>query len=228
MLELLDGGVGWEESVPQEEDKVHEGPELDCSLVAGALGVFTQSEAEVEAQGDQVGDLPSFGIGGEGCCGDDGVDDAEWDGLFSFDRRVLQAVVFEPPVETSIQSSVGLGVERLSWVGETIQEVGCHNWPLCLRNLLFPKSVHSALGVLGMSEPVSIYLQDFNSREGQILESRADQQGGAEIVPLPVESLLARILCSSCSHGFLHSVEITHEISCGGRGQSCHEMLGSR
>ena len=47
MLEVLDGGVGWEESiVPHEEDEVHEGPKLDCSAVAGALGVFTQSEAE--------------------------------------------------------------------------------------------------------------------------------------------------------------------------------------
>ena len=66
MLELFDCGVGWEESVPHEEDKVHEGPELDCSAVASTLGVFTKSEAEVEAQGDQVGDLAGLGIGGEG------------------------------------------------------------------------------------------------------------------------------------------------------------------
>ena len=64
VLELPDGGVGWEELVPHEEDKAHEGPELDCSPVAGALGVFVRSEAEVEAQGDQVGYLTGFGIGG--------------------------------------------------------------------------------------------------------------------------------------------------------------------
>ena len=110
MLELLDGGVGWEESVPHKEDKVHEGPELNCSLVAGALDVFTRSEAEVEAAGDQVGDLTGFGIGGEGCCDDDGVNDTEWGGLFSFDWRVLQAVGFELTGETYVQSDVGLGV----------------------------------------------------------------------------------------------------------------------
>ena len=63
VLELLDGGIGWEESVPNEEDGVHEGPELNCSPVAGALGVFTRSEAEVEALGDQVDNLMGFGIG---------------------------------------------------------------------------------------------------------------------------------------------------------------------
>ena len=63
---MLDGGVGWEESAPHEEYKVHEGPELECSPGAGALGVFTRLEAEVEAQGDQVGDLTGFGILGEG------------------------------------------------------------------------------------------------------------------------------------------------------------------
>ena len=157
MLEVLDGGVGWEESiVPHEEDEVHEGPKLDCSLVAGALGVFTRSEAEVEAQGDQVGNLTGFGIGGEGCCGDDGLGDAEWDGLFSFYRRVLQAVGFELPGETSVQSGVGLGVKKLSWVREAIQEVGRRNCPPCLRKRIFPKLVHSVLGVLGMSNPVSI------------------------------------------------------------------------
>ena len=39
--------VGWEESISNEENKVHEGPELDCLVVAGALGVFARSEAEV-------------------------------------------------------------------------------------------------------------------------------------------------------------------------------------
>ena len=110
--------------------------------------------------------MTGFGIGGEGYCGNDGVDDAEWDGLFLFDWRVLQAVGFDIPGETSVQSGVGLIVGRLSWFGEAIQEVGCRNFPPCLRNRLFPKSVHSALGVLGMSDPVSIYLQDFNLREG--------------------------------------------------------------
>ena len=53
--------------------------------MAGALGVFARSEAEVESQGDQVGKLTGFGIDGEGCCSHDGVDDAEWGILFLFD-----------------------------------------------------------------------------------------------------------------------------------------------
>ena len=60
---MLDGGVGWEKSVPHKEDEVHEGPELDYSPVVGALGVFTRLEAEVESQGDQVGNQVGFWIG---------------------------------------------------------------------------------------------------------------------------------------------------------------------
>ena len=45
VLELLNGGVFWEELVPHEEDEFNEEPELGCSLVAGALGVFTRSKA---------------------------------------------------------------------------------------------------------------------------------------------------------------------------------------
>ena len=41
VLELLDEGAAWEESAPHEEEEVHEGPELDCSPVAGALGILT-------------------------------------------------------------------------------------------------------------------------------------------------------------------------------------------
>ena len=62
VLELIDGGIVCKELVPHEEDEVHEGPELDCSPVAVSLGIFTRSEAEVESQGDQVGDLVGFGI----------------------------------------------------------------------------------------------------------------------------------------------------------------------
>ena len=60
--------------------------------------------------------------------------------------------------ETYVQSGVGLGVERLFGVREAVQEVGRRNYPPCLRNRLFLKPVYLALGVLGMSDPVSIYL----------------------------------------------------------------------
>ena len=156
------------------------------------------------------------------------MEDVECDSLFSFDWRVLKAVSFKLPGETSFRSGVGLGIGRFSWVGEAIQEVGRRNLPPCLRNRLFPKSVHVLLEVVGMLDSVSTYLQDFKLREGCILESRADQQGGAEVGPLPVQSLLARILCISWTHGFLRSIEIMHESSCGVRRHSCHEMCGYR
>ena len=62
MLEVLNWGIGWEELVLHKEDEFHEGLELGCSTVAGALGVFAQSEAEVESQVNQVGNLTGFGV----------------------------------------------------------------------------------------------------------------------------------------------------------------------
>ena len=62
------------------------------------------------------------------------MDDADWDGLFSFEQRVFDAVVFKLPGEMSIQSGAGLGVRRLYQVGEAIQEVGCRNHPQYLIN----------------------------------------------------------------------------------------------
>ena len=55
-------GVVWEEPVPHEESEIHEGSELDDLAVASALGVFTRSDAELEAQGDHNGNLTSFGF----------------------------------------------------------------------------------------------------------------------------------------------------------------------
>ena len=46
------------------------------------------------------------------------MDDAKWGGLFLFDWRVIDAVGFKLPIEMSAQSGVGLGVWRISWVGE--------------------------------------------------------------------------------------------------------------
>ena len=62
MMEVVNGGIGWEESVPHEEEEVNQWTEIDCSTVAGALGVFTQLEAEVEAHGDQIGNLTGFWV----------------------------------------------------------------------------------------------------------------------------------------------------------------------
>ena len=62
LAEMLGGSVPREEEVPDEEHKVHEGPELDRPAVAGALRVFSGPEAEVEANGDQFGDVVGSGV----------------------------------------------------------------------------------------------------------------------------------------------------------------------
>ena len=90
-----------------------------------------------------------------------------------FDLRVLNTVGFKLVGEASVQFGVGLGVWRLSRVREAIQEVGRHNRPPRLRNRLFTKSVQASLVVVDMSYPVHVYLNDLESREGRILESRA-------------------------------------------------------
>ena len=73
-----------------------------------------------------------------------------------------------------------------------------------------------------MPNAVAVDLEEIDARDGWILESRIDRQGGT-ISPLPVQPLLSRILSSAGSHGFLHSVEITQEISSGGGRVICYK-----
>ena len=62
--------------------------------MAGALGVFARPEAEVESQCDQAGNLAGFRVGGDGRSGHYGVDNDEGDGIFLFNRRILDALRF--------------------------------------------------------------------------------------------------------------------------------------
>ena len=57
IAEMLVRDVPGEEKVPDKEHKVHGGKELDRLEVVDALCVFTVTEAEVEANWDQVGDV---------------------------------------------------------------------------------------------------------------------------------------------------------------------------
>ena len=77
-----------------------------------------------------------------------------------------------------------------------------------------------------MPNLVAVDLEELDTRDGWILESRIDQQGGAEVGPLPVQPLLSRILSSASLHGFLRSIEIMQESSSGGRREICHEPYG--
>ena len=103
--------------------------------------------------------------------------------------------------------------------------MGRRNRPPCIRNRLLPKPVHSELGVLGVSDAVPVDLEDLDARNGWILESRIDLKGGAEVAPLLVELLLAIILCSPRSHGFLRSVEIREESRSSGRRENLHKLF---
>ena len=78
---------------------------------------------------------------------------------FPSDLRFLNPVGFNLPGEPHVQSIVGLGVGGLPGIWKASQEMGHCNRPPCLRKRLLPKSVHSALGLLGMYDPVPVYLQ---------------------------------------------------------------------
>ena len=81
---MLGRSIPGEEEVPDREHNIHEGPELDRPVVAGALRVFSGPQAEVEGSGDQVGDVVGSGVGGGCFLGDNGVRDSQVGGLFSW------------------------------------------------------------------------------------------------------------------------------------------------
>ena len=144
------------------------------------------------------------------------MDNAQRGRLFFFKWGVFDPIYFELPGKALVQSNVRLEIRGISRVGESNQEVSHCNHPPCLRKQLLPKSVHSALGVLGMTDLLTVDLEDLDGRDGWILESRIDQQGVAEVSPLLVDILMLHILSSSCPHGFLRSMDITQESRSGG------------
>ena len=93
--------------------------------MTGALGVITQPESELEARLDQVGDVSGFGFGGGGFRNHNGLDDSKGGGFLSLDKWFLDAIGFKLTAEAPVQSGVGLGVWRISWFGEAIQDLGC-------------------------------------------------------------------------------------------------------
>ena len=74
-----------------------------------------------------------------------------------------------------------------------------------------------------MMNAVVVELEDIDARDGWILDSRIERQGGIEFVPLLVQPLLSRILSSAGWHGFLRSVDITQESSSGRGREIFHE-----
>ena len=47
MIEVINRGDSWEVPIPNEEDEVQEGPELDCLAVSGVLGVPARPKSKV-------------------------------------------------------------------------------------------------------------------------------------------------------------------------------------
>ena len=62
--------------------------------MAGAFGVPTGLQAEVETQDDQFGDVSGGFIVGVSCCGHDRLDDAQGGGFFLFNREVFDPICF--------------------------------------------------------------------------------------------------------------------------------------
>ena len=139
------------------------------------------------------------------------------------EKGVLEPVCLELPREALVNPGMLLRVSSFSGVRQKIQKVGYCNRPPCLRNRFFPKSVHPALGVLGVPNVVAIDLEELDARDGWILESSIYRQGRTYAGPLPVHPLLSHILSSAVSHGFLRSFEIPQESSSGGRREIFHE-----
>ena len=158
-----------EEVVPDKDQKFQERTEPNCPAMAYALGVFTGTKAEVEPQLDQVKNMPEFWVGGGVYRGHYGVDNAQGGGRFLLNWGIFDPASFELSGKELVQADVSLGVDFFSGFGYSIQEVGCCNLLPCLRNRFFPKSVHLALGVLGVTDPVTVGLEDFDARDGWIL-----------------------------------------------------------
>ena len=95
-----------------------------------------------------------------------GVDNAKGCRLIALSMWILDAVGFKLMNEAPLNYSLGLGVQGSSGIREAVQEVGFHYLPLRLRNQLFPKSFQAFLGIMSMSDSVSLHLEDINSSEG--------------------------------------------------------------
>ena len=54
VLKPPDWGIVGEEGVPGKEEEVHEGTEMNCPAMAGALEVLAGPQAEVEPQDNKV------------------------------------------------------------------------------------------------------------------------------------------------------------------------------
>ena len=159
LLEILDWGIVLEEFIPNEEDEVWEWPELDFLEMYGVIGILARPEAEVEAKLERLVNMKAFGVSSSCLCIYYRVENTNGFGFLLLDRWVLDAVGLKLPGEVHVQSGVGLGIEGISWVRETIQEVVFCNPPPCLINQLFPKLVQTERAGLNVPTPGGYILE---------------------------------------------------------------------
>ena len=74
--------------------------------MAGALRIFAGPEAEVEANGDQVGNVVGSWARSPGFYGDNGVNNSHGDGLLSLEGGILEPVGLEFPRKALVKPGV--------------------------------------------------------------------------------------------------------------------------
>ena len=107
LIEVLNWGVPREETDPNKEHEVQEGPELECLAATCVLGVFAVPEAEVEPKLDQVRNVVG-GVGGVYSYRHNGVKYPQRDSPPSLDWGILYPVGFHLPADALVKTSVSL------------------------------------------------------------------------------------------------------------------------
>ena len=74
--------------------------------MAVVLRVFSGSQAEVEANCDQFGNVVGSEVSGGSCLGDNGVHGSQEGGLFSSDRGIFEALGLELTCEALVNPGV--------------------------------------------------------------------------------------------------------------------------
>ena len=113
------------------------------------------------------------------------------------------------------------GSKGFAEVGEAFQKVDLGNSAPRRCNRVSPDAV--LLGVMTVTDPVSIHLKDFNDRKSRGLQAVVDLQVGAVGHPLGVEGGCAGGGDVTATNGCLRSAEITDEITAEGGWQSFQE-----
>ena len=113
------------------------------------------------------------------------------------------------------------GSKRFPGVGESFQKVDLGNSAPRRCNRVSPDVAF--LGVMSVSDPMSIHLKDFNVRKSRGSQAVVDLQVGAVGHPLGVKCGCAGGGDVTATNGCLRSAEITDEITAGGGWQSLQE-----